>query len=203
MIPVQPQPEPTNFDKKVRQPGQEWLRKKGFSSDQPLPVKTKPKAFLRECLDELHQEYGGVCAYLAIYIERATGSASADHFVAKSTSEAYLVYEWSNYRLACLAMNARKRAFDEVLDPFDLPENVFQLNLTTGRIYVNPVLEMKDRKLFDDANVTIYRLKLDDGINRGKRTKHFGDYVQKSISESHLRENSPFVWHEAQRQGLL
>ena len=125
MIPVKPQPEPTNFDKKVRQTGQNWLRKKGFPLDQPLPEKADPKPLWRECLDELHLEYGGVCAYLAIYIERATGAASADHFVAKSSSEAYLVYEWSNYRLACLAMNARKRAFDDVLDPFYLPENVF------------------------------------------------------------------------------
>ena len=182
MIPVKPQPEPTNFDEKVRQPGQDWLRKKGFSHDQPLPSKTKPKAFWRDCLGELHQEYGGVCAYLAIYIERVTGAASVDHFVAKSCREAYLVYEWSNYRLACLAMNARKRAFDDVLDPFDLPENVFQLELTTGRIYVNPDLKIQDRKLFDDAKTTIDRLKLDNGINRKVRETHFRDYKQKDIS---------------------
>ena len=203
MIPIQPQPEPTSFDKKVRQPGQAWLQRNGFPNNQPLPDKTEPRAFWRDCLDELHQEYGGVCAYLAIYIERATGAASADHFVAKSTSEAYLVYEWSNYRLACLAMNARKWAFDDVLDPFDLPENVFQLNLITGFIYVNQNLEMQDRKLFDDAETTIRRLKFDNGINNEARRKHFCDYVRKEISAPFLKRTSPFVWHEAQRQGLL
>ena len=126
-----------------------------------------------------------------------------DHFVAKSCREAYLVYEWSNYRLACLAMNARKRAFDDVLDPFDLPENVFQLELTTGRIYVNPDLKIQDRKLFDDAKTTIDRLKLDNGINRKARETHFRDYWQKNISALFLKRTSPFVYHEAQRQRLL
>ncbi len=79
----------------------------------------------------------------------------------------------------------------------------FTLNLITGLIYVNPDLEMQDRKLFDDAETTIRRLKFDNGINNEARRKHFCDYVRKEISAPFLKRTSPFVWHEAQRQGLL
>lgn len=203
MIPVKPQPEPLDFDAKVRQPGQAWLQEKGLLLSKSLPEKTNPKPCWRNCLDDLYREYDGVCAYLAIHIERAAGAVSVDHFVAKSTSEARLLYEWSNYRLACLAMNARKHAFDDVIDPFTLPEGVFQLELVTGRLYVNPSLRQYNEKLFDEAIVTINRLQLDNGSNRAARARHFRDYVQQNISALHLKKTSPFVWYEVSRQGFL
>lgn len=199
MIPVTPQVEPAAFDAEVRVPGNAWLAAKALNLAAPLPKGTKPPAFWRECLDDLHTLYGGVCAYLAVYMERATGAASVDHFVPKSAA-AGQTYEWSNYRLACHAMNARKRAFDDVLDPFVMPADVFRLELVSGRIFVNSSIT---GQLLLDAIATIDRLRLDSSSHREIRARHYQQYIQNDISSNHLRKMSPFVWHEANRQGLL
>lgn len=199
MIPVTPQPEPPTFDSNVRQPGLAWLKGKGLSLANPLPKATKPHPYWQACLDDLHKSYSGVCAYLAVYIERAIGAASTDHFVAKSAN-AGLTYEWSNYRLACLAMNSRKLAFDDVLDPFTLPTGLFRLELVSGHVFINPAIV---GQLLAEAEDTIERLKLDSPGNRSMRAQHYQEYVQGEISAGHLRKMSPFVWQEAQRQGLL
>ncbi len=157
----------------------------------------------RKCLEDLHRAYNGVCAYLGIYIERATGAVSTDHFVAKSSLPS-LAYEWSNYRLACLAMNARKNNFEDVLDPFEIPADLFRIELVTGRIYCNAE---KSKAWRDKAQDTIVRLDLDNGINRDVRTKHFEEYLKWASdnpgrARDHLRFYSPFVWAEVIRQGL-
>lgn len=199
MIPVAPQPEPAKFDAAVRQPGLAWLNDQGHDLTRPLPKGAKPPPHWRKCLDDLHGSYGGVCAYLAIYLERATGAATADHFVAKSAL-AGQTYEWSNYRLVCLAMNARKQAFDDVLDPFTLPPDVFRLELVSGRLFVNPALA---DPLASEAEATRQRLQLDNSLNRATRARHYDEYLQVHKCEPHLRKMSPFVWYEARRQGLL
>lgn len=98
-------------------------------------------------------------------------------------------------------MNARKRAFDDVLDPFALPENVFQLELVTGRIFVNP--HLNDDQLVKDAQATIDRLKLDNGVNREIRARHFDEYLTQLRPAALLSRYSPFVWAEVQRQGVV
>jgi uncharacterized protein (TIGR02646 family) len=152
---------------------------------------------------ELHAAYEGICAYLGIYIERATGAGSTDHFVAKSSLPS-LAYEWSNYRLACLAMNAKKNAFDDIIDPFQVPEDLFRIELVTGRIYWN---EAQPELWRDRARQTIVRLGLDGGINRELRARRFGDYLKMAAgnpmdAKEYLRRYSPFVWTEVIRQGL-
>lgn len=199
MIPVVPQPEPAGFDRDVRVPGNAWLAAKSVNLTAPLPTGIHPHPYWRKCLADLHSGYGGVCAYLAVHVERATGVATADHLVAKSANAA-LTYEWSNYRLACLAMNARKRAFDDVLDPFAMPADVFRLELVSGRIFLNPSLP---GALASEAGATLLRLKLDSAINRGLRAAYYQYYVDAEISAAHLKRMSPFVWSEANRQGLL
>lgn len=202
MIPVTPQPPPLpDFVVEVANPGNAWLVARGYNAAMPLPNGAKPPAYWRACLPELHVRYDGVCAYLAVHIEIAAGGVSVDHFVAKSAL-AGLTYDWSNYRLACATMNARKRAFDDVLDPFLLPtaENVFHLELVSGRIFVNPAIAGPVANM---AKATTDRLKLDNGINRSMRARHFSDYVTNEISTNILRRDSPFVYQEVLRQGLL
>lgn len=124
---------------------------------------------------------------------------SVDHFIAKSAL-AGLAYEWSNYRLACSVMNSRKRDFDDVLDPFELESDWFRLDLTCGRIFPNPELEPAQTAL---VTQTISRLGLDDPLCRELRMRWFDEYLTEPLPESYLRRKSPFVWAEAQRQGLL
>jgi len=122
-----------------------------------------------------------------------------EHFVAKSR-DLGLAYEWSNYRLACGKMNSRKRDFSDVLDPFLLAEGTFHLDLATGSIYANPSL---GAAAMQDACDTIMRLSLDDAECRKARTDCYDSYIQGHISSSYLKKENPFVWKEAERQGLL
>lgn len=199
MIPVVAQPEPANFDQRVRQPGLARLQKDGIALDQALPANTNIPPYWRECSDDLHQAYGGICAYLCVFVERVTGGSGVDHFIPKSRSPG-LAYEWGNYRLACSRMNSRKRDFTDVLDPFFLTQNLFRLQLSIGHIYPNPELTPQERVIVAQ---TIARLGLDDTLCRNIRAVWFDDYVREEIDANYLRRRSPFVWQEAQRQGLL
>lgn len=199
MIPVLAQPEPASFDQRVRQPGLVWLHEHGIAMDQTLPANSTIKPCWRECLDDLHQAYGGICAYLCVFVQRETGGVGVDHFVAKSHS-AGLAYEWNNYRLACNTMNSRKRDFNDVLDPFCVASDMFRLQLAIGHIYPNPELAPQVR---ENVAQTIARLALDDTRCRNLRAEWFNNYVIEAITANYLKRNSPFVWQEAQRQGLL
>jgi uncharacterized protein (TIGR02646 family) len=199
VIPVSPCGEPVAFDAAVRQPGLRWLKRRGIPLGRKLDHGVRLEPYWRACLRDLHQGYGGVCAYLCVFVERITGGASVDHFVAKSRKAA-LAYEWDNYRLACTTMNSRKRDFDTVLDPFELSADTFRLEPITGRIYANPDLSPPARR---DAERTIERLGLDDGDCREMRARHYEEYRRGEFGSGYLRKRSPFVWFEARRQGLL
>ena len=199
MIHVAPQPEPASFDKDVRQKGLAWLKERGISLEQPLPAGVKIRDYWRACLGDLYSSYEGYCAYLAVSFERIIGGATVDHFIAKSR-RVDLAYEWTNYRLACSRMNSRKRDYDDVLDPFETKTSWFRLEMVTGHIYPNKSLPIHER---DAVQSTINRLGLDDAGNRDLRAHHYGDYRNGDYSADYLKRQSPFVWSEAKRQGLL
>ena len=198
MIPVSPQPEPKDFDRKVRQKGLRFLKKSTNPSGTLSKDMTFPPYWL-DCLDELHTLYGGICAYLAVFVERVTGAVSCDHFVPKSKAPT-LAYEWKNYRLACARMNTRKGARTDILDPFRVQPGWFCLELVSGRIYPNPNLPPSRRK---KVQTTIERLGLDDTANRNLRADHYEGYLKGYYTSEHLKRQSPFVYEEARRQGLL
>ena len=199
MIPVAAQPEPVAFDADVRQKGLAHLTNKGFALDQPLPPKADIHPYWRACLTDLHRAYSGVCAYLGVFFERVMGGGSVDHFVAKSAS-AGLAYEWANYRLACSTMNSRKREYNDVLDPFFLAPDLFRLQLSSGHIYPNPNLDARPMRLVEE---TIERLGLDDPQCRELRARWYQDYLEHNLPSVYLKDKAPFVWAEANRQGLL
>ncbi len=199
MIPVQSQPEPSSFDAKVRQKGLQWIQKSGLNIAQPVPVGTQVKPLWQVCLPELLEAYGRICAYVCIYIEEVTGSATVEHFVPKSR-RLDLAYEWSNYRLVCGAMNGSKSNFEDVLDPFTLKKGTFQINLVNGAILVNAKLTASSKTR---ALETVSRLKLDSPKCRRLRLRYFNKYIQNQIDAAFLREQAPFVYLEMKRQNLL
>jgi uncharacterized protein (TIGR02646 family) len=199
MIYVVAQSEPAAFDADVRQKGLAYLTAKKFALDQPLPPKAEIEPYWRACLTDLHQAYGGVCAYLGIYFERVMGGGSVDHFVAKSVI-AGLAYEWSNYRLACSTMNSRKREYSDVLDPLFLATDLFHLKLSTGHIYPNPELDAVSMRIVEK---TIERLGLDDPQCKELRARWYQDYIEYHLPAAYLKAKAPFIWVEANRQGLL
>lgn len=208
MIYIEPQPEPENFNRTVRQKGLAYLNESNIDLNKPLPPNTKVSPFWRECMLDLHSSYKGICAYMGVYFEAVLGGTSVDHFIAKS-SNAGLTYEWSNYRLACTTMNSRKNKFDDVLDPFSdsLKLELFQLNLISGEIFPNPnpvnLSESETSTVLLKVRSTIDRLGLNDVICQKIRADWFDEYISENISSDYLARKSPFVWSEAYRQGLL
>lgn len=199
MIKVNAAVEPQDFNLKVRMPGLAFLALHGVPPKQKLPPRTKLPPHWRKCLAELHSSYDGICAYAGIYLERCTGGVTADHFVAKIGSLAKS-YDWDNYRLACSTLNSRKNKFPLALDPFDVNSGEFHLELVTGKIFPNPNLQPKR---WDKVDETIRLLKLDDGSFREMRARRFSEYCGQHIDAVFLKKYSPFIWSEADRQGLL
>lgn len=199
MIPITLQPEPAGFDAAVRQPGIAWLTANGIAFAGRVPANTEIPAHWRNCLDDLHSAYSGVCAYLCIFVSRTTGGASVDHFVAKSAL-AGDAYEWSNFRLACSRLNSRKREYADVMDPIGLAHETFHLNLLDFSIAPNPALVPAEKQL---AEKTVKRLGLDTAWARYERSDLYNEYLAGHIDADFLRRRSPFVWYEANRQGLL
>lgn len=198
MIPVQLQPEPAGFDVNVRQKGQGWLIDHGFALCSSAPPKTKLPACWSWSNELLWEAYSGTCAYLAIYFEWPTGASSTDHFFPKS-KHVGLAYEWDNYRLSCLGPNRNKNKYLDVLDPVGLAPNTFVLNLSSGQIRPNPSLTDFTRTT---ALRTIKRLKLNSAKHKAMRARHFTEYIAHGHQQT-LKKYSPFVWYEANRQGLL
>ena len=199
MIPVAAKPEPADFDAKVRGKAAAFFSKKGWPQGGPLPPGAELPNYWVNCLPELYEAYGGICAYLGIHFEQVLGAGSTDHFVAKS-SDRTLAYEWANYRLACSRMNSRKRDFEDVLDPFYLAPDLFRLELSSGRIYVNPNLAVQAQRIVE---LTILRLGLDDALCREMRSRRFQEFAESQVTDIFLQRHSPFVWIEARRQGIL
>jgi uncharacterized protein (TIGR02646 family) len=197
VIPVTPQPEPKDFDVKVRQKGVKWFASKRIDTDKPLPKKVKPSPFWTECIPELRASYNHICAYVCIRIEPITGFATVEHFKPKSKYPK-LVYEWSNYLLVCGVMNGHKSDYEDVLDPFLLSPNTFWLNLMDGKIRPNP--NSSDTRA---ALQTIKRLKLDSSECNKLRLHYWDKYIRGQIDQAMLQEYSPFVYLEAQRQDQL
>lgn len=140
MILVRRRLAPKGFNKKVYRPGCRWLRENNLPPSGPVPQGRELRPYWRRILNDLHHRYGGVCAYVCVYIDVATGARTVDHYIAKSRAieEAY---RWRNYRLASARMNGRKCDYTDVLDPFAMPTDTFHIELVSGRILANPALQ--------------------------------------------------------------
>lgn len=191
MIHVEPKDAPPNFDEHVRQPGQAALDR---GDEHPLPD------YWRRCLDDLHRLYKGICAYVCILIPPVTGARSVEHFAPKKKHRRY-AYDWDNYRLICSLMNSRIRDFEDVLDPFEIPDGWFQLQLTSMKIFPNPDLPAETKEKVQE---TIDRLKLDQKDCRDARSTFYDEYIAPNdpLPFRLLKKWSPFVAMEVERQGL-
>lgn len=194
MIPVMKQPEPSDFDGRVKQPGNNFLR--GVNT--PV-ISWKNRDYWTRVLVDLHKAYNGICAYSAHYIPYDCGAATVDHFVPKSEDNT-LAYEWWNYRLASRTMNINKREFRDVLDPFEIGDGWFSLDF--------PSIQIKPGDAAPDnvrarITATITRLKLNNEVNIISRLRWIKEYRDNNISLDFLRRCAPFISSELERQGCL
>ncbi len=194
MIRVAPQPEPEDFEDRVRAPGKQYLQSMNVVT--PASIRTRP--YWQRALPELHSRYNGVCAYSCHWIPFDTGAKSVEHFV-PIASDAQLAYEWENYRLVCATLNSRK-GIRKILDPFEISEEWFQIEFPS--LLVSPSANLAPIDLSSVVN-TIDILKLND---EGTCLKARFDWVQnfclQHISFEFLRRRAPFLAKEIARLGL-
>lgn len=214
MIPVEAQPEPNDFDARGRQPGRSALAeligqpptikrpgpRRGKQADRIEDLRHDDLPPLwRHCLPQLAEAYRRICAYSCLYVELITGSGTADHYVPKSL-DARQAYEWSNYRFACARMNSRKGVAAEVLDPFEVQDGWFQLELVRFQLHAAPGLPATVTARIE---ATIRLLGLNDEHCKQTRVGWYEDYRAGHISLSYLDRRFPLLARELRRKARL
>lgn len=212
MIPVALAREPPDFDSRVRQKGLSAIdelvgrrprlarpgsrRKKIADREVDIPAEAFP-SFWREVLDDMLQAYERRCAYLALYIEHATGSPSVDHVLPKSRAWDQ-VYEWSNYRLCAALINAKKNDLTSLVDPIEVGDGWFALEFVGFQVKSGPKAPASKTQEID---ATLRVLNMPDCCKA--REEYVTSYEQGHIDLAYLERRAPFVAAELRRQGLL
>jgi hypothetical protein len=214
LIRVKPAPEPASFDAKVRRPGMSaiaelvgeppLIRRRGRRRTKVAERREDLKGehfppLWTEALDDLCEAYRRLCAYTSLYIHRVTGARSVDHMIPKSQAWDR-AYEWSNYRLACTLMNARKNDAQTVLDPFEIEDDWFGLEFVAYQLVVREGLAPEIEGRIED---TIRRMGLNDEECRKAREEYVEAYLSRGIELDQLERWAPFIARELRRQGLL
>jgi hypothetical protein len=192
LIPIKMQPEPAHFFAKVQKKGERFLQEHPGAKGKQL------QPYWRTIIPGLHRAYSGICAYTCHWIAPDTGSATVDHFKPKENYPEH-AYRWDNYRLVCGTMNGRKGKYEDVLDPFTLPEGWFQLLFPSLLAIPNKNLQNDQKKCVES---TIKRLKLNDDTCISGRQGWLVPYLQGEYPISHLEKRAPFLAYELKRQSL-
>jgi uncharacterized protein (TIGR02646 family) len=163
---------PTKFDERVLVRGLHKLaefRKKERTTSEPTPEEWetfwKSFGYWTEFSADLDDGFNGLCAYTAL---STNGANEVDHFKAKSENPDS-AYEWNNYRNTTGSTNKKKnRSNKPILDPFEIEDDWFEVNLFTGEISVSTQVpaDMKER-----AENSIKVLGLDSSRNEKARKR--------------------------------
>jgi hypothetical protein len=196
VIPISPQPEPTDFEVLVRAPGRRYIATNPF----PTTKEWKTHAYWTRVLNELWVAYRGICAYGAHWIAPGEGNPTVDHFTPKSRRPD-LAYEWGNYRLVSGRLNGRKGVNEDILDPFALLPGWFQLQFPSLLVIPNPNLAEDEKH---QVKSTIETLKLnDDDTFVAERSWWLREYCNDCTNFDYLQRHAPFTAYELIRQDLV
>ena len=193
MIRVRQQAEYPAFDRRVRQPGLEFLGQ----NPRPTSREFNRRNYWRRALAELHAAYSGVCAYTAKYLpDRGT----VDHYLPKGTFP-LLAYEWANYRLASSRVNGFKGNSTDVLDPFQIGDEWFHLDIPSCLIRANGRLE-PDLKAQVHTTIDVLRLNSDDTYVQ-ERCNILVAFATGEIKFEFLSNRYPFLAREVIRLDIV
>lgn len=226
MIPVEPRPEPTapeyDFHHDVFERGEDAVRQLAGLA----PLRTWPGPNIKtqvERLDDvthallrsyphwtrataaLHEAYDGYCAYSARYIEPVE-SPTTDHFVAlRNLTDPMMAYTWSNFRLAHALFNACKAAIPDVLDPFEIREEWFAINLGSFKTEVGPRAPARKREAIEHTIETLKLRSRELAATRRRAAEMYWSPPkgQPSLPLWCLERDEPFLAHELRRQNRL
>lgn len=192
MIRIALAPEYPGFDAEVRGPGIAFLG----SCPNPTSEQFKKKNFWVRAAKELHAAYSGICAYTAMYLAE---QGTVDHFLPKS-AHPQLAYEWRNYRLAGGRVNNAKGNQADIIDPFEVENDWFYMDIPSCLLRSNPTL---DKPLRNRISGTINSLRLNSDDNYvQERCNILIEFARGDISSNFLMRRYPFLSKEVVRQGL-
>lgn len=192
MIRVTPKPEYPSFDIDVRSPGAAFLA----TCPAPTSEQFRKKNFWSRAARELHAAYSGVCAYTAMYLPER---GSVDHFLPKAIHP-HLAYEWSNFRLAGGRVNNSKGDLTDILDPFEVQDDWFYMDVPACLLKPNPNLD-KDLRSRITGTINSLRLNQDDNYVQ-ERCNILMEYARGEVTMGFLERRYPFLAKEVNRQGL-
>jgi hypothetical protein len=144
----------------------------------------------------LKTAYGNICAFSSLWIP---GQCSVDHYVPKSIRPD-LAYEWSNYRLAMDRINNNKADSTRVLDPFQIQNEWFVLDL--ANLYIGPG-DGLDAIIRAQVEETITILRLNDDVWVETRFEVLRDFLNGTVTLDFLQRRYPFIAAEIARQTNL
>lgn len=190
MIRVERKPEPVDFDRLVRQPGQTLLATSNPQRSRDF------EPYWNRVNKDLHVAYDHLCAYTCIYLPSLRGTV--DHFLPKSRC-LRLAYEWDNYRLALDIVNGNKSDSTGLLDPFEIEESWFALDFPTCFVVIG---NQMPNHLKDKAKETIDVLKLNGNLFVGWRLNTIKDFWDRKFDWQTMQQKYPFLARELGRQNL-
>ena len=192
MIPIALEPEPVDFDSKVRQPGLAFLKK----NSSPKGKQFRRKNYWKNISQELHEAYQRVCAYTCFFIP---DGGTVDHFIPKTTHPS-LAYEWSNFRLSSPRANNHKDDSEGIIDPFNMDEGLFEIDFPSCLIKVNSRFDSQTRRQAEET-IRILQLNEDDHFVQA-RCQIMLDYANSEVTLEFLRKRYPFLASEIIRQNI-
>lgn len=181
MIPVGKVPEPAEFDRRARAPGNQWL------ADNPNSTQ-RPPALWNDFTPDLSKGFRGLCGYAAML--DPTGG-TVDHYLSYKNYP-HLAYEWGNYRFASGTLNSsKKNADDTILDPYLVQAGWFEILLPSLQMRVTDTVPAALRT---KAEYTLTRLKLRDGERIIRwRQSWYEMYKSGNLTLDGLREVAPLI----------
>ncbi len=180
MIPVAKVKKPKDFDAKVRAPGDQWLKDN--------PQAKRPKPLWTPYTNTLAAGFSDLCGYAAMH--DPTGG-TVDHYLSFKNYPKK-AYDWTNYRFASGTLNSSKRnADDTVLDPFEVGDGWFEIELPSLQMRVTQAVPDASRT---KAEYTLKRLGLCDGERVIRwRQSWYTAYLSGGMTLEQLRQWAPLI----------
>ena len=180
MIRFERVPEPADFDRRARAPGNRWLA--------DHPGGRRPKDFWTPFKGTLADGFRNLCAYSAMH--DAVGSV--DHFVSVDENRSQ-AYEWDNYRYCAAWINSSKgnAPAGDLLDPYEIEDGWFELLLPSLQLRVSDAVPEEFR---ERAEYVLIRLHLcsDERVMRQRR-EWYGMYQRGELTRDGLERMAPLI----------
>jgi hypothetical protein len=180
MIRVDRAPKPPDFDERVHQPGRRWLEKND---------KGNTPGYWRRATRDLRRAFHDRCGYSAMWLSTP---GTVDHFVSRDEDRS-LAYEWTNLRYAASWINCSKGKLrsDQVLDPFEVGDDWFEIKLPQCEMFVTERCPASHR---DRATTMLVRFELGKGADIVEyRQEWYRMYEEGELTLDGLERKAPLI----------